>query len=90
MAVGARFFVKELTKHAGQDVGGSVKLSASLKGEVNKSWAKYTPSGEIMMYVTNPDAFAWFDKRIGQDIVITFDDVLGEPVPPRGQALTSS
>lgn len=80
MAVSARFYVREITKHAGQDVGGSVKLSASLKGEVNKAWAKYTPSGEITMYVTNPEAFAWFDEHVGKDLSITFDEVPSSPV----------
>lgn len=27
----------------------------------NKSWSKWTPNGEIRMFVTNPDAIAHFE-----------------------------
>lgn len=27
----------------------------------NKTWSKYTPSGEVRLFITNPDAIAAFD-----------------------------
>lgn len=33
-----------------------IKLSA-ITGPGSESWAKYTPSGGLNMYITNPDAF---------------------------------
>ena len=42
-------------------------------GEVNKSWAKYTPSGKLEMAVTNPDAIAAFE--LGKVYELTFEPV---------------
>lgn len=30
--------------------------------EANKSWSKWTPSGELRMFVTNPSAIAEFEQ----------------------------
>ena len=30
-------------------------------GEANKEWSKWTPSGELKMLITNPEAIAAFD-----------------------------
>lgn len=39
-------------------------------GEVNESWSKYTPGGEIRMSITNPDAIDKFAE--GQAYFIDF------------------
>jgi hypothetical protein len=36
----------------------------------NESWSKYTPSGEIRMFITNPQAIAFFE--VGQECFVTF------------------
>lgn len=40
-------------------------------GEENRSWSKYTPSGSIEMWVTNPAAFEQFEE--GKDYILTFE-----------------
>jgi len=46
-----------------------VKLSAVM-GEENKPWSKWTPSGEIRMSITNPEAVAQFE--VGKDYFVDF------------------
>lgn len=72
MAVAARFYVQQITKNASGYTG--VQLSPSVKGEANKDWAYYTPSGSIQLNV-HPDteAGAWFESMLGKDVSITFD-----------------
>jgi hypothetical protein len=36
----------------------------------NKTWSKYTPSGEVRLFVTNPDAIAQFE--IGKSYYLDF------------------
>lgn len=73
MAVKARFFVQQVTKNASGYT--TVSMSPSTKGDENKEWAKYTPSGEIKLTI-NPETSAgkWFEDRLGEDIPITFGD----------------
>lgn len=74
MAVQARFFVDQITKHARFE-GSKFTLSPVTSSKPgNSDWSKYTPSGTIELNVTNPDAIAWFEDRLGKDIAITFDD----------------
>lgn len=74
MSVQARFYVASTTRFAYNQGGGQVKLQAACRGEENKSWSSATPSGEVTMMITNPDAAEWFNARLGKDIAITFDD----------------
>lgn len=37
----------------------------------NESWSKWTPSGELQMHVTNPDAFEQFE--VGKHYLLTFE-----------------
>lgn len=37
----------------------------------NAEWSKWTPSGDIQMYVTNPAAFSQFEA--GRDYLLTFE-----------------
>lgn len=76
MAVRAQFFVDHVVeKLASTNIYRSVVLRASTKGEANKEWSKWTPSGTIEMVITNETAVQWFKDHIGQDISIVFDEV---------------
>ena len=74
MSVQARFFVQSITRHAYNPGAGQVKLAAAARGKENASWAAATPAGNIDMTISNPDAMAWFNDRLGKDIALTFED----------------
>jgi len=73
--VAARFYVAEVHKKAyggpGTEPQRDVKLQAATRGEENKSWAQYTPSGWITMTVNGP-AGEWFEENLGRDIAVSF------------------
>ena len=74
MAIKARFWVREVTKYGNAD---NVKVSLSpvtRSTPDNVQWSKYTPSGEVILHVTDEGAKQWFDQRLGKDVAITFDD----------------
>lgn len=74
MRVQARFFVNKVTKMAGND-NLVVEMKPALRGEHNKDWQKYTPSGVIEMNVTAASpAGQWFDSMLGKDVAITFEE----------------
>lgn len=77
MAVKARFYIAEVGKKAyGGGAGyGSVTMQAVTRktGDDNVDWAHATPSGQFTMTV-HAEALAWFDARIGKDVVILIDD----------------
>lgn len=82
MSVQAMFYVKEVThRHTGQvdAVNAEIKMAAAfgsyLQGlpEGNGDWSKYTPSGELMMTVTNPSAIEQFE--VGGVYRMTFEKV---------------
>lgn len=39
----------------------------------NESWSKYTPSGNLSISITNPEAFEQFQE--GKDYYLVFDEV---------------
>jgi len=55
----AKFYLQsiETTPH---NTGGTVKLSAVTRGARNSEWSAATPSGQMQLTVTNPDAFEFF------------------------------
>lgn len=59
MAVRAKFYVHSVTR---QQVGGSVELRAVCRGDENKVWSQYTPSGALTMSILNEPALEWFDE----------------------------
>lgn len=75
MAVKARFYVNSVQRNASGTA--TVRLNPSMKGEANKEWSKYTPSGEIVLNVTElaEPALAEFEDGIGQDFDITFERI---------------
>lgn len=74
MSVQARFYVSKVVRQAHDKEGGEITLNAVGRGPENKSWAKYTPSGTLTMYVTDAGAFAFFDNRLGMEVAMTFED----------------
>ena len=74
MRVQARFFINKIIKMAGTD-NIVVEMKPALRGEANKDWQKYTPSGSIEMYVTAASAAGeWFESMLGKDVAITFEE----------------
>lgn len=75
MAVNARFWVRELTEFGNAD-NIKVTLAPVLRngGDGNVDWAKFTPSGEITLFVSAEGAQEYFRSRVGKDIAITFSD----------------
>lgn len=68
----AKFFVKTITRHAHDLDSAQIDLMAVTRGQGdNASWSKYTPSGTLTMYVTNPDAVSEFE--LGKEYLITFE-----------------
>jgi len=74
MSVQARFYVRDITRHAYNPAQVEVVLSAVSRGTENKTWASATPVGELKMSINNPAAAQWFADRLGQDVAMTFED----------------
>lgn len=72
--VRAKFYVTGVEIQGNEPEGpiGMVKLQAVVRGEENKSWSHYTPSGQIQMTTLNPSALKVFLDRIGQEFFIDF------------------
>lgn len=66
MGVRAKFWCKSIEHSAApgdqQNIGATIKLAAVYQDgdDTNKSWSKWTPSGELSMYVTNQAAIDQF------------------------------
>ena len=79
MNVRAKFFVTSVNHVGtpGSDPYAIVSLAPVFggygDGQVNETWAKYTPSGEIKMTITNPEAIAAFD--VGRAYFVDFTPV---------------
>lgn len=67
MTVKARFYVSSIEhRHTGgSDEVAEVKMAPVYgtygDGEVNESWAQYTPNGRLEMTITNPAAVSQFE-----------------------------
>lgn len=86
MSVSARFWVRSIEKFAyAKSANGqtgwaepkpivTVKLGVVTGGRApeNAQWASATPNGEIVMTIGNPEAAAWFESMIGEDVAVTF------------------
>ena len=68
----ARFYVDEITRRAYNPDHVVVKLKAAGRGEQNKTWAQYTPSGTMELTVNNPPAAEFFTRNLGRDIEMRF------------------
>lgn len=80
MTVRAKFRVTEKNNRAPYNADGkptcTVVLSA-VNGEKaeNKSWAKYTPSGQLTMSIDNPEAYDAFE--LGKEYFLDFTPAEG-------------
>lgn len=76
MRITARFYVNQITRHAGSD-NVAVKLTPAYKDGANAEWAKYTPAGVIELSVNNAAAVAEltcaFDAKL--DIAVTLEAI---------------
>lgn len=71
MATATRAKMKCTSKTGNAENGGSVRLEAVYDGsDENKSWAKYTPSGHVEMWINNPPAYDGFE--VGKAYYIDF------------------
>jgi hypothetical protein len=84
MSVVAKFQCEsvEKTKAIGSDEITSVNVSLRAvvgykadgsRDDENESWSKWTPSGQLTMYITNPACFDQF--KTGKQYYITVDEV---------------
>ena len=78
MAVRAKFYVTSIELFSEPRDTGKVSLSAVItdRSETNKSWSKWTPSGNLTMHITNPDAFKEF--QLGKTYYIDFSEAESE------------
>lgn len=74
-AVAARFYVSEVKRQAYDPEATIVTMQAVSRGEHNKTWAKYTPAGQITMTIKSPLAAQILADRLGEEF-----DVLLTPV----------
>ncbi len=75
MSTRAKFYVHSVEKIVGDTT--TVKLNVVCRGEDNKEWSKYTPSGNIQMSIKNELAAEQFEP--GNEFYVTFDPA------PKGQ-----
>lgn len=70
MSIKAKFVCTYVT-----DFGDSKKIQMNpvVSGDGNLDYSRYTPSGSIELYITNPDAFNQFEPK--QEYYITFEKV---------------
>ena len=73
-SVRGKFRVKSITEY--EEQGKEVKLEACIDSG-NEEWSKWTPSGSINIYITNPDAAKTF--IVGFDYYVDFTSC-GNPV----------
>jgi hypothetical protein len=76
MSVTAKFWVQSKSQAGseGSEGGGeTIILHPAIKGEDNKDWSKWTPAGEMRLYITNPAASKQF--VVGKYVMITFEPV---------------
>lgn len=83
----ARFYVDQITRRAYNPDHVEVVLKAAGRGEQNKTWAQYTPSGTLTMQINNPAAAQTFLENLGRDFELTFR-VLDEGQFPSEHAST--
>ena len=56
-----------------QNPGKTIRLRAVIDGKENKSFSKWTPSGEVNISITNPNAFEQFHQ--GEEFYVVFKKV---------------
>lgn len=74
-AVRARFYVSEIKRQAYDADSTFVTMQAVSRGEHNKEWSRYTPSGSVTMQIKSPLAAQIFADRLGQEFDLLFTPV---------------
>ena len=74
----AKFFVSDVVVPEGQiDPARAITMHPVIDGsEENKSFSKYTPSGQISLYVTNPNLFEELDQARGKQFYVDFTEAV--------------
>jgi len=71
MTVRAKFRCNTVQKSP-DETSFTVNLSPVISGSIeNQQWSKWTPSGQLSMHITNPDAFDQFEQDTEYFIDIT-------------------
>lgn len=73
MKIVAKFQCQSVTRNHYKD---EVTKFTAATGPGNESWSQYTPSGELSIAITNPEAQGKFEP--GVDYLLTF-----EPAPAK-------
>ncbi len=69
MTILAKFKVGSTTDFGNENL--EVKMTPVIGGsEENKSFSKYTPSGEVRLHITNPDVLGFFEA--GKEYYVEF------------------
>jgi hypothetical protein len=80
MQVRGKFFVLSISKSSPQGAGSTIRLGAVGASEKEKSennlYHRYTPSGNVDMFVDNPAAEAFFS--IGKTVYVDFSEAPAE------------
>jgi hypothetical protein len=81
MAVRAKFRVDHIDQYGPQfnDQATVVASATNVKDGDNKDWSKWSPSGQLTLSITNPDAAKFF--RPGQVLWVDFSEVEAEALP---------
>lgn len=83
MAVVAKFYVADVTKHAYNKGHREIAMSPVTRGAPNADWASATPSGQIKLTVNNEVAADFLDD-FDHDFIITFEKVERHEDPTDG------
>lgn len=72
MAVQARFKCDNIVPGGSEtEPSRTIYMTPVTTGPGNESYSKWTPSGGLNMFITNPDAFCQFEAGKVYDILIT-------------------
>lgn len=77
--VRAKFSINSIELYSVPEDSGRVKLQAVYgNGTENASWSKATPSGQLEMYISNPDAFIVFKQAFQNKKAVYLDFTVEE------------
>lgn len=81
MSIRAKFRVHSVVPLEGTDPGQTVRLHPVYSGsEENKSFSKWTPTGEVSMTITNPAALGFFEA--GKEFYLDFTPAVAPDAAP--------
>lgn len=87
-SVRAKFYVSEVTRSAHAPGQAKITLNAVSRGDGNARWSSATPSGNIVLQITNTDAV---DALVlGQEYFIDFTPARAHQNPADGHAFRAA